>query len=136
MIINRKPEFGGIVHEFDRLTSFEDHLGVQQLLFNIRSEKEGGEKFKKSLFTLGFIMGNHWLHKHGQVVTQQIEAPYGEITKPAVTNPPVIVIIPRGGKPLGEGVSLLLQDSLLFSTNAGKNKDSERTLLPQGFPVH
>lgn len=125
----------GLVNEFDqRLEGFENHPGVQQLLFGIRSEKEGGINFRTRLATLGSIMASRWLEKYGQIESRLVDAPYGEIAEPAITNPPIVISVPRGGTPMAEGVNLIIPNAMHFATNDGAKKDIQKPLLPENFP--
>ncbi len=126
---NQGNEFG------QRLEDFQNHPGVQQLLFGIRSEKEGGNNFNTKLATLGSMMANYWLGRYGQIEQRLVSAPYGEIVQPMIINPPIVISIPRGGTPIGDGVNLIIPTAPHFKTNDGANKDTQRPLLSDDFPV-
>lgn len=105
-----------IANNLPRLRVYEDEPVVGKLLESVRTDSQGGEKFRQQLRKLAFHLGSFWAEGHSG------------------TEPPLIIDIPRGGVPLGEGLKSLFPGALYFHTNDGENRDPKRSLLPENFP--
>lgn len=129
------PENFSYRHNCERLVTFDHQILTRQLLYKIRSEGSGGPQLVDEIRTLAAIIGQSWLHTYNRCDSVIEDGPYGQIERPVITNPPTIIGIPRGGVPMAEGVSMVSPDSQLLFTNAGKNKDPNKRLLPENLPT-
>lgn len=130
-----KENCSEIVGNNERLKVFDTNPGIQRLLYEIRGDDCGGEPFRRRLRMLAYILGSKWIEEQSPFSLVTKESPFGPIQEPVDNNPPLIVSIPRGGVPMGEGLAGLLPQSACFYTNDGENKNPAEPLLPENFPT-
>ncbi len=102
----------------NRLIVCKDNPAIEQLVYQIRQEKTGGQPLRKRLFAIAQMLVNV---RDGQ-------------QQPIVEDNSVIIGIPRGGVPMYEGVKSIHSQSPSYLMNAGAKRDSLRQLLPVDFP--
>ena len=87
--------------ESSNLIVCNDLPGVPKLISEIRSDRTGGQPLRDRFYSLGQIIGGHWLQSY-----------------PTEDNG-VIIGIPRSGIPMSKGLSDLLPDYQYFVANGG-----------------
>lgn len=107
-------------NNFRNVRVFERCYEVKRILHSIRNDNRGGRAFRSNLKRLAFILGSNLVREWKSVVS--------------INNFPVIIDIPRGGEPFGEGLKVLFPASFHCHTYYDSRIKPEMFLLPANFP--